>query len=198
MYILKWANLRKFSGRVSNFRHGTVVLPSEKPLRSKCLIIYLKKSESNGFEIFYFKEIESGIILDRVTTERRSWIMSRVKSKNTTPEITVRKLLHRLGYRYRLHDSKLPGKPDLVFRSRFKAIFVHGCFWHGHKNCSKACIPKTRQDFWHEKMQKNAKRDEENEKALARLGWKYLVIWQCQIKDVNDLKKRLIAFLDNN
>jgi DNA mismatch endonuclease (patch repair protein) len=121
--------------------------------------------------------------------------MSRVKSKNTGPEITVRKLVYGLGYRYRLHDASLPGKPDLVFRTRRKVIFVNGCFWHSHKDCPKARTPKTRQDFWKNKMQKNAKRDEENQNHLGRLGWKCLVIWQCQTKDLESLEKLIIEFL---
>ena len=123
--------------------------------------------------------------------------MSCVKSKNTRPELTVRRLVYGLGYRYRLHDTSLPGKPDLVFRSRRKVIFIHGCFWHGHADCPKARIPKTRQDFWKEKMGNNARRDEENERALDRLGWKHLIIWQCQIKNVETVKGQVVAFLES-
>lgn len=121
--------------------------------------------------------------------------MSRVKSKNTKPEIIVRKLVYGLGYRYRLHDASLPGKPDLVFRTRRKIIFINGCFWHSHKDCPKARVPKTRQDFWKNKMQNNAKRDEENQYNLGLLGWEFLVIWQCQTNDLESLEKLIIEFL---
>jgi DNA mismatch endonuclease (patch repair protein) len=122
--------------------------------------------------------------------------MARVRSKNTRPELLVRKLTFALGYRYRLHDKKLPGSPDLVFRPRRKVIFVHGCFWHQHERCSIARVPKSRQDFWTRKFEGNKLRDQRNKTALARQGWKVLTIWECQLVDPERVSKRIGRFLD--
>jgi len=121
--------------------------------------------------------------------------MSKVRSKNTSPELKVRKLVFSLGYRYRLHGKNLPGKPDLVFPSRKKAIFVHGCFWHYH-GCKKGQLPKSRLDYWLPKLLANRKRDAANISALTHLGWQALVVWQCEIKDVEELKETIIKFLN--
>lgn len=133
--------------------------------------------------------------MDRLTVERRSWLMSQVKSKNTTTELAVRKLVFSLGYRYRLHEKRLPGKPDLVFGGRKKIIFVNGCFWHGHMGCSKGRLPKGRVDFWSEKIRRNRERDENNLSALIALGWEVLTIWQCELRNIDDLTKKLDEFL---
>lgn len=109
--------------------------------------------------------------------------MSKVRGKNTKPEIAVRSYLHRRGLRYRLHDPSLPGKPDLVFKSRRVVVFVHGCFWHGHAGCSKARIPKTREEFWRTKIETNAVRDRRSIRRLRALGWRVLVVWQCRIDE---------------
>lgn len=122
--------------------------------------------------------------------------MARVRSKNSRPEIAVRKVVFALGYRYRLHARALPGCPDLVFRLRGKVIFVHGCFWHRHANCALARIPKSRIDFWTTKLEGNRKRDERNKRALARKGWKVLTIWECQLRNVTRLEARIRRFLD--
>ena len=134
---------------------------------------------------------------DVFSKEKRSWIMSRVRDKHTFPEKTVRSTAHRLGYRFRLHRKNLPGKPDLVFSSRRKVIFVHGCFWHGHKCPRGDRTPKTNESYWREKIQRNVLRYEEHKKDLTRLGWKILTIWECEIKKSDQLKSRLISFLED-
>lgn len=123
--------------------------------------------------------------------------MSRVKSKDTTPELAVRRLVFGMGYRYRLHCEDLPGKPDLVFVSRGKAIFVNGCFWHGHRHCRYAKLPKTRMEFWQAKIETNKKRDRCCIAALAAAGWKVLTIWQCETKHPELLAKILYDFIEN-
>lgn len=126
---------------------------------------------------------------------KRSWIMSRVREKNTSPELKVRSLVHRLGFRFRLHRKDLPGKPDLVFSSRKKIIFVHGCFWHGH-DCSRGeREPKSNTKYWVEKIQRNADRDARHQSELKALGWNVLVIWECELKDAETLSERLKSFL---
>lgn len=124
--------------------------------------------------------------------------MSRVRGKDTKPEMLVRRLVHSLGYRYRLHRKDLPGKPDLVFGPRRKVIFIHGCFWHQHPdpNCKLARMPKSRQDFWRPKLRKNRERDEANRAALEADGWQVLEIWECELKDLEALEKRLVEFLE--
>jgi DNA mismatch endonuclease (patch repair protein) len=133
--------------------------------------------------------------VDHVNKAKRSLIMAAVHSKNTKPEMVVRKLVFGMGYRYRLHSAKLPGKPDMVFPSRCKAIFVHGCFWHRHKGCRYATSPKTRVEFWERKFAANVARDKQTERELKKLGWSVLTIWQCQLKDPKRLAKRLDDFL---
>jgi DNA mismatch endonuclease (patch repair protein) len=134
-----------------------------------------------------------GHTVDNVTKEIRSKIMRSVKSRNTRPELCVRRLVHSLGYRYRIADSRLPGKPDLVFRRRKKVIFVHGCFWHVHKGCGISHIPKY--TYWRTKLDKNAKRDSLNLSALKRSGWKSLVLWECELPAVGRLRRRITSFL---
>lgn len=120
--------------------------------------------------------------------------MSHIRSKNTKPELAVRRLVHSLGYRYRLHSKNLPGHPDLVFSGRKKVIFVHGCFWHYH-GCKKGQQPKSRLEYWRPKLEENKARDVRNQAALGDMGWKFLIIWQCEIKDSDHLKKRIEGFL---
>ena len=122
--------------------------------------------------------------------------MARVRSKNSRPELAVRKLVFGLGYRYRLHARELPGCPDLVFRPRRKVIFVHGCFWHRHPNCVLARMPKSRLEFWGPKLEGNRERDDRNKKALAREGWKVLTIWECELSNAERLKRIIRRFLD--
>ena len=127
--------------------------------------------------------------------EQRSRIMRAVKSRNTRPEMTVRRLVHSMGYRYRLHRKDLPGKPDLAFISRRKAIFVHGCFWHGHHCPRGAREPKTNRDYWIPKIAKTRERDKTTMERLRKMDWKALVIWECETKDTERLGKRVRAYL---
>jgi len=123
--------------------------------------------------------------------------MSRVRGRDTKPEMLVRRLTHGIGYRYRLHRRGLPGSPDLVFPSRMKLIFVHGCFWHQHLDpgCKLARLPKSKLDFWGPKLETNRERDERNLVMLAELGWDVLVIWECQTKNREELQARIGEFL---
>ena len=114
--------------------------------------------------------------------------MSAIKSKNTKPEIAVRKLLHSLGYRFRLHRKDLPGSPDIVLPKYKTVIFVHGCFWHRHENCKYASTPKTRSEFWESKFEGNIKRDKINQTNLIKLGWKIIIVWECDLKKTHYLK----------
>lgn len=132
--------------------------------------------------------------MDTRTPEQRRRIMQAVKSENTGPELVVRRLLHGMGYRYRLHRRELPGKPDIVFLSRRKAIFVHGCFWHGH-DCPKGRLPKSRLDYWQMKLDKNRERDRTKAEELQKLGWSVLTIWQCETSDLEGLSIRLQDFV---
>lgn len=136
---------------------------------------------------------------DIFSKEKRSDIMSKVKNKDTTPEKTVRKLIYNLGYRYRLHKKDLPGTPDIVFLRKKKAIFVNGCFWHGH-NCKRATLPETNKEKWREKVIKNIERDNLCHRALIDMGWKYMIVWQCQIKKSNmeEIKQQVINFLEDD
>lgn len=132
--------------------------------------------------------------MDNRSKKSRSQLMARIGSKNTKPEIEVRSFLHGLGYRFRLHCKELPGKPDIVFKRRRKAIFVHGCFWHGH-GCRIGKLPKSNVGFWHEKIERNRKRDAEKRSELEQLGWSVDEVWQCELKDDQLLMKRLQKFL---
>ena len=133
--------------------------------------------------------------MDVFSRDKRSQIMSRVGDKNTKPEIAVRSVLHNLGFRFRLHRKDLPGKPDIALPRHRKVVFVHGCFWHGHKNCSRAKRPSTNQQFWNEKLDGNILRDQENIHALNELGWDVLTVWTCEVKDKDSLKERLVSFI---
>lgn len=132
---------------------------------------------------------------DRLDPEARRCLMQAVKGKNTRPELVVRSLLHRLGFRFRLHRKDLPGTPDIVFPSRKAAIFVHGCFWHGH-GCRIGQLPKSRLDYWTPKIAANSARDDRKHAALAAAGWRSLVVWQCELKDTEAVAKKLGMFLD--
>lgn len=127
----------------------------------------------------------------------RSQIMSKVHSKNTKPEMIVRRLVYSLGYRYRLHRKELLGKPDLVFFQRKKIIFVHGCFWHAHDCKAGLNKPKSNKEFWMPKLERNAQRDKENVRLLESQGWKILVIWECELKNKECLIGRIKSFLDS-
>jgi len=133
--------------------------------------------------------------MDTLTPEQRSERMSRVRSKDTKPELIVRRLVHGMGFRYRLHVRDVPGQPDLVFSSRRKIIFVHGCFWHRHGTCKNTRWPKSRLDFWKPKLELNHARDAATRKVLRKLGWKVLVIWECQLKNLERTAERIDRFL---
>lgn len=137
--------------------------------------------------------------MDSLTKRERSERMSRIKGADTKPEMLVRRLAYGMGFRYRLHDARLPGRPDLVFVGRKKIIFVHGCFWHRHEDakCKLARLPKSRLDFWMPKLQANKERDKRTLKQLEQLGWSVLVIWECELGNEKILAKRIKEFLEN-
>lgn len=142
-------------------------------------------------------------MVDTLTKEKRSWNMSRITGRNTKPEILLRSLLHREGFRFRLHDKRLPGKPDIVLPRHRTVIFVNGCFWHRHNNCEYAYTPKSRQEFWLHKFQGTVQRDQEKQKMLADLGWQVLVVWECELKRnssllVSDISSKLLGCLHGN
>jgi len=133
--------------------------------------------------------------MDTISPERRSENMRRIRSWDTKPELIVRLQLHRLGYHFRLHRRDLPGCPDLVFPFRRKVIFVHGCFWHQHRGCIDGRLPKSRTSYWIPKLLRNRQRDKSSRTKLARLGWRSLVVWDCQTKDGAGLQQRVVRFL---
>jgi len=136
---------------------------------------------------------------DIFSSEKRTEIMKKVRTKDTGCELTVRKIVHAMGYRYRLHSKTLPGKPDIVFKSRRKVIFVHGCFWHGHSGCSRGKMPESNVKFWQKKIDGNKARDKQILHDLKNMGWRSLVVWQCQVraKRIGNIKKRIYKFLEN-
>lgn len=133
--------------------------------------------------------------MDVFSRHERSRIMAGIKGKNTRPEIIVRSLLHRMGYRFRLHRTDLPGKPDIVLPRHRKIIFVHGCFWHGHKGCPKSKRPQTNRKFWNRKLDGNIRRDAETLSDLRKLGWNVLIVWECEVKDVELMEEKLKSFM---
>ena len=133
--------------------------------------------------------------MDTLSPQERSERMSRVKGKDTMPELVVRRLVSRLGFRYRLHAAHLPGKPDLVFARRKCAIFVHGCFWHRHAGCPLCRLPKSRLEFWKAKLEGNRKRDARNQRRLRKEGWRLMVIWECRLAKPERLERRILKFL---
>ena len=135
--------------------------------------------------------------MDTLTARQRSDVMSRIRGKDTKPEMRVRRLVHAMGYRYRLHVKDLPGCPDLVFRPRRKVIFIHGCFWHRHEDCPSNRIPATHRKFWQAKLDGNVQRDRRNETTLRESGWHVLVLWECETGDINRVAHRLRSFLDS-
>jgi len=134
---------------------------------------------------------------DPLSPEQRSERMSRVRNKDTKPELKIRRLVWSLGYRYRLHSKNLPGRPDLVFHARRKVIFIHGCFWHQHgESCRQYRMPRTRLEFWLPKLEGNKRRDSANQQLLREMGWDYMVIWECRIKAIEEVKQRIVNFLE--
>lgn len=134
---------------------------------------------------------------DRITKERRSWNMSRIRSRDTAPELAVRRSLHRMGFRFRLHRPDLPGRPDVVLPKHRIAIFVHGCFWHRHAACVDCSNPKTRRRYWAPKLLGNQKRDVRNRRLLRRAGWKPIVVWECETRNMARLSAKLLKHLDS-
>ena len=135
---------------------------------------------------------------DRVSEEQRSWNMSRIRSRDTKPEITVRALLHEMGYRFTVNGPKnrtLPGKPDIVLPKYQAVVFVHGCFWHRHEECKYAYIPKSRVEFWKKKFADNVERDRRVEGEIADLGWNQITVWECECRDMSELRKRIARAL---
>jgi len=135
--------------------------------------------------------------LDTLTPEQRRRAMASVKSEDTVPEMRIRRLLFSLGYRYRLHRKDLPGKPDIVFPLRQKAIFIHGCFWHGHQCKHGSVLPKSNTGYWLPKLERNKRRDNQNRRKLQTLGWKVKVVWECQIRNQVRIERELLKFLES-
>lgn len=133
--------------------------------------------------------------MDKIDSLQRSKNMAAIRSKDTRPELAVRQLLYRMGFRYRLHDKKLPGTPDIVLRKYGTCVFVHGCFWHHHKNCSRAFLPKSNRNYWLPKIVRNATRDKESNTRLRKMGWKVITVWECQTINRNKLAERLSVAL---
>lgn len=137
-------------------------------------------------------------MVDTVTPKRRSEIMSNIRAKGMKPEMAVRRLVHSMGYRYRLHRKDLPGKPDLSFPSRRKVIFIHGCFWHRHADpaCKISRLPQSNKEYWWPKLERNAVRDSEHVSKLGELGWETLTLWECEIERNISLQQRIRKFLE--
>jgi DNA mismatch endonuclease, patch repair protein len=135
--------------------------------------------------------------MDRLSRSHRSWNMSRIKSQDTSTELTVRSVLHDMGYRFRLHRKDLPGNPDIVLPKYRTVIFVHGCFWHRHTECKYAYTPKSNVEFWEKKFKANVERDQNNNRILQELGWRIIVIWECQTQNLEPLKYLLKTSLAN-
>ena len=172
-------------------------LPSSHKLTNSTILV------PGAYRVFHCVPVVLGVncrrgagkLVDIVTPERRSEIMARIRGRDTVPEVVVRRTAHRLGFRFRLYRKDLPGRPDLVF-PRYKAVvFVHGCFWHRHDGCRFAYTPRSRVQFWTEKFRRNVARDRRTEDALHSLGWRVLVIWECETRDDAVVVKRLEDFL---
>ena len=132
---------------------------------------------------------------DTLTPAQRSERMSRVRGKDTAPEMKLRRLIHGMGYRYRLHVGDLPGKPDLVFPSRHALIFMHGCFWHRHANCKLARLPKSKLGFWETKLEENRQRDLRYQERLMAMGWRVLIVWECELQNLDHVSRVVGEFL---
>jgi len=132
---------------------------------------------------------------DIVSAEKRSWMMSRVSGKNTLPELKLRSILHKMGFRFRLHNKNLPGSPDIVLKKYRTVIFVHGCFWHRHEGCKKSTTPKANAEFWASKFSQNVERDKKNCEILKKAAWNVVVVWECELDNIAKTCKRIESFL---
>jgi len=138
-------------------------------------------------------------MVDTVTSEQRSWNMSRIKGKNTSPELTLRSLLHKAGFRFRLHRKDLPGSPDIVLPRYQTVIFVHGCFWHRHQECRNVTMPSSRREFWAKKFDENMARDVKNRTVLESAGWKVYIVWECELRyEPQETLQRLLENIRSN
>jgi DNA mismatch endonuclease (patch repair protein) len=134
-------------------------------------------------------------MVDKISESARSWNMSRIRSQGTKPEMAVRRLLHAIGYRFRVNDPTLPGRPDIVFPKRKAVIFVHGCFWHQHQGCVDCSRPDSNRAYWQPKLERNIRRDQENMEQLARMDWRTLIVWECQARDSREVIAQCVPFL---
>lgn len=163
-------------------------------------MLFLRKdiaTDCSGSKIIINHLVLQIFMTDRLTPEKRSWNMSRVRSRHTKPELIIRSLLHRAGFRFRIKNNKLPGSPDIILPKYTTAIFVHGCYWHRHAGCSKASMPKSNKDFWRKKFDNNVARDRRVQSELKELQWRVLVLWECEImKDPLAVLNRIIEQLD--
>lgn len=137
-------------------------------------------------------------MVDILTKEKRSALMSRIRGRDTKPELAVRSLLHHLGYRFRLHVRELPGRPDIVLPRYRTVVLVHGCFWHRHQGCRFCYVPKTRPEFWRAKFERNVDRDRLVQRELKKIGWRVIVVWECEIDDLRRLTRRLSRIGDGS
>ena len=137
------------------------------------------------------------IKMDNKTALQRSENMKRIQSKDSIAELTVRRVIHRMGYRFRLHSNRMPGRPDIVLPRHNKIVFVNGCFWHQHKGCPDGHLPKSNQDYWKPKLNKNVSRDRKNYSELKKQGWRILVVWACEIGNLRKLRKKICRFLED-
>ncbi len=133
---------------------------------------------------------------DKLTPERRSANMSKIRSQDTSPELIVRRLVHGMGYRFRLHVASLPGKPDIVLARLKSIIEVRGCFWHQHPGCIDSHVPKSHKQYWEPKLQRNQRRDKENGRSLRKLGWRVYIVWECETRESTKLSRRIARFLE--
>jgi len=133
--------------------------------------------------------------MEKISPEKRSWIMSHIRGKNTAPERQVRSMLHKLGFRFRLHRRDLPGVPDIVLPKWKTVVFVHGCFWHQHAGCKDASIPTTNTTYWKEKFKRNQMRDKNNQKQLTSMNWQVIIIWECELLRPEAVEKKLLRKL---
>ncbi len=145
--------------------------------------------------LVYERDLTEQLAMDRIPPEKRSWNMSRIRGKDTKPELCVRSELHSMGARFRLHRKDLPGKPDIVLPRYRITIFVHGCFWHRHEGCKLSTMPKTRVQFWSDKLESNVRRDKNNQDDLRALDWTPVIIWECEIKNKDLLRQHLRSLL---